>query len=198
MNPLSTAARRLAVGTAVACAAVALPATALATSAGQAGPTHRTVAATVKACANAHPAAKGGAFVWSANPGDGFAGGVSYELEITNVGAKACSLRGVPALAAVLSNGHLAGGKVVAGSSKGPLVVLAPRATAHVGLGAYDAGAVCAHPVKGAIVIYLPGQSTSQGTYLTAPDGFCPSLPGGGVLRASAIAAGTGIPLYDI
>ena len=198
MNPLSTAARRLAVGTAVACVAVVVPAAALAASAGQARPAHRAVAAAVKPCVNAHPAAKGGAFVWSANPGDGFAGGVSYELEITNVGTRACSLRGVPALAAVLSNGHLAGGKPVAGSSKGPLVVLAPRATAHVGLTAYDAGAVCAHPVKGAIVVYLPGQSRSQSTYLTAPDGVCPSLPGGGVLRAIAIAAGTGIPLYDI
>ena len=194
MNALSHAARRLAIGTAVACVAIVVPA-ALAASADQAAPVHRAVAAAVRPCANAHPALPGGAFVWSANPGDGFAGGVAYELEITNVGTRACSLRGVPAVAAVLSNGHLAGGKPVPGSSKGPLVVLAPRATAHVGLTVNIAGAICARPVTGDIVIYLPSQRKSQPAYMTAL--VCRGLPGGGVLRVSSIAAGTGIPLYD-
>lgn len=194
MNALSNAARRLAIGTAVACAAIVVPA-ALAASADQAAPAHRSAAA-VKPCVNAHPALPGGAFVWSGNPADGFAGGAAYELEITNVGTKACSLRGVPAVAAVLGNGHLAGGKPVPGTSKGALVTLAPGATAHVGLLVFSAGAVCAHHVAGTIVIYLPGQRKSQRTYLTAP--VCPGRPGGGVLRASSIASGTGIPLYSI
>jgi hypothetical protein len=196
MNPSSASARRLLVGSAVAVAVGIVPAAAFAASAGQAAPGYRAPAAAVKPCVNAHPALPGGAFVWSSRPGDGFAGGVGYELEITNVGTKACSLRGVPAAAAVLSNGHLAGGKPVAGSSKGALVVLAPRATAHVGFNIVDAGAVCAHPVTAEVVIYLPGQKQSQDTYMSAP--VCPHLPGGGVLQARAIAAGTGIPLYDI
>jgi len=196
MNALSKAARRLAVGSAVACAAIVVP-SALAASAGQAAPVHRAIAAAVRPCVNAHPALPGGAFVWSTNPGNGFAGGVAYELEITNVGTGACSLRGVPAVAAVLlSNGQLAGGKPVPGSSKGPLVVLAPRATAHVRLTVNIAGAICLSPVTGNIVIYLPGQRHSQPTYMTAL--VCPGLPGGGVLRVSSIAAGTGIPLYTI
>jgi hypothetical protein len=196
MNLLSTAGRRLAVGAAAVCAAIVVPAAALAAPGGQATPAHRAADAAVKPCVNAHPALRGGAFVWSANPGDGYAGGVSYELEITNVGTRACSLRGTPAMAAVLSNGHLAGGKPVPGSAKGRLIVLAPRATAHVGLTVVDAGAICSHPVNANIVLYLPGQGRSQSTSMSAQ--VCSSLRGGGVLRPSAIAAGTGIPLYDI
>jgi hypothetical protein len=196
MNSLSTAGRRLAVGAAITCAAIVVPAAALATSAGQAAPGHPASAGAVTRCVNARPALRGGAFVWSANPGDGYAGGVSYELEITNVGTRACSLRGTPAMAAVLGNGHLAGGKPVPGSAKGRLIVLAPRATAHVGLTVVEAGAICSHPVTASITLYLPGQSRSQSTSMSAQ--VCSGMRGGGVLRASAIAAGTGIPLYDI
>ena len=190
MRPLSRT-RTLAVAT-VACAAIGLPVAALAASPGRAahGP-----ALVAPRCVNAHPALPGGGFVWSANPGDGFAGGAGFEIEITNTGHHACTLRGVPTVAAVRNNGHLVGSKLT-GSAKGPLVMLKPGATAHVNLTIHTAGAICGSPVPANVVIYLPGQSTGQRASMTTL--ACPGKPGGGVLSPSAIAAGTGIPLYDI
>jgi Protein of unknown function (DUF4232) len=193
MKPLSTA-HRMTIGVAVACAAIVLPAAALAASAGHSTSARAAVpAAKPKPCVNAHPALPGGAFVWSGNPGDGFAGGQGYEVEITNVGKKTCTLRGVPGLNALLGNGKLAG-KTIPASSKGKLVVLAPGATAHFGLTIYVP--MCLHPQNADVLVYLPGQRQNQSANLGAL--VCVGKAGGGVLRGSAIQAGTGIPLYDI
>jgi len=177
---------------AIAGAAILLPATALASTYGNAAPQHTAV--TAPACGNAHPELPGGAFVWASLPGDGFAGGVGYVLEITNVGRHACSLRGVPG-AAVQSNGHPIGSSLPA-SSKGPLVTLKPGATARFSLIVHDAGAVCRHPVSGQVVIYLPGQRQAQDGWLGAQ--ACPGLRGGGVLSPGTIQPGTGVPFYNI
>jgi hypothetical protein len=169
--------------------------TALASASAIRGAAPRGLAVTVPACGNAQPALPGGAFVWAALPGDGFAGGVGYMMEITNEGSRACSLRGVPGGAVQDSNGHLIGSGLAA-SGKGPLVILAPGATAHFSLTILDAGAVCAHPVSGEVFITLPGQRQAQDSSQTAQ--ACPGLRGGGVLRPGTIQPGVGIPLYDI
>ena len=153
----------------------------------------RQTGAATPACGNAHPALPGGAFVWATLPGDGFAGGVGYVMEITNEGRHACSLRGIPG-AAVQSNGHLIGSKLPA-SGQGPLVTLQPGATAHFSLSIHIAGAVCAHPVDGHVLIYLPGQRQAQNGWLSAR--ACPGLRGGGVLSPDTIHPGTGVPLYN-
>lgn len=145
------------------------------------------------ACGSPHPALPGGAFVWAALPGDGFAGGTGYLMEITNEGRRACSLRGVPGAAVQGSNGHLIG-RELAASGKGELVILKPGATAHFSLIVHDAGIVCAHPVSGEIEITLPGQRQAQ-------DGWqdvraCAGLRGGGVLSPGPIQPGIGVPLY--
>jgi hypothetical protein len=179
----------VAAGIAVA-AMVLLPAIALGAARGSAA----TAASPAPRCGTAHPALPGGAFVWSGNPGDGFAGGIGYEVEISNVGRHACTLRGVPGLAAVLGNGHRVGGKMPA-SGSGPLVTLKPHATAHFGLTIHDGGAICAHPLTVNVVVYLPGHKQSQPTYLTGEG--CKGLPGAGILSATVIKPGTGIPAYD-
>jgi hypothetical protein len=145
-------------------------------------------------CAIAHPALPGGAFVWASSIADGFAGGAGLEAEITNVGLHPCTLKGMPAVAAVRPNGHLVGTRVP-GSPDGALITLQPRATAHVRLIVHDAGTLCAHPVTAHVVLYLSGHKTGQDTFLTVQ--ACPGKPGGGVLGVSVIKAGTGIPLYD-
>jgi len=89
--------RYLAVALAMAAAAILLPAMALASTSQGAAP--QQAAVTAPACGNAHPALPGGAFVWASLPGDGFAGGVGYVMEITNEGRHTCSLRGVPGAA---------------------------------------------------------------------------------------------------
>ena len=178
---------------AVACAAISLPVTAA--LAATHAPRQATGAPSSVAprCRIAHPDLPGGAFVWSSSIGDNFAGGAGYQVEITNVGHHPCTLKGVPGVAAV-RNGRIVGTRLP-GSSRGPLITLQPRATAHVSLTVEDAGSFCAHPVTAEVDLYLSGHKTGQDTFLSAL--ACPGKPGGGVLRVSVITAGAGIPLYD-
>jgi Protein of unknown function (DUF4232) len=185
--------RYLTVALAMAAAAIMLPAMALASTSQGAAPQHTAV--TAPACGNAHPALPGGAFVWASLPGDGFAGGAGYVMEITNEGRHACSLRGVPGAAVQGGNGRLVG-TTLPGSGKGPLVTLKPGATAYFPLTIHDAGAVCAHPVGGQVLIYLPGQRQAQNGWLDTQ--ACPGLRGGGVLSPGAIQPGTGVPFYNV
>ena len=184
---------RVWIAAAVACASMAIPVTTALAAAQAPGHAPRAALAAPR-CGIAHPANRGGAFVWTASIGDGFAGGAGYETEITNVGRHQCTLKGIPGVAAV-SMGHLVGTRV-RGSSHGPLITLRPNATAHVRLTVHDAGALCAHPVSAEIILYLSGHKTGQNTYLAAL--ACPGKPGGGVLSVDAIAKGTGIPFYSI
>ena len=71
-----------------------------------------------------------------------------------------------------------------------------PGATAHFLLTIHIAGAVCAHPVDGQVLIYLPGQRQAQNAWQGAP--ACPGLRGGGVLSPGPIQPGTGIPDYNV
>ena len=184
--------RWIAVAVTVACAAIALPMTTALGATQAPGQASRALSATPR-CGIAHPALPGGAFVWAASIGDGFAGGTGYEVEINNVGRHPCTLKGVPGVAAVRSNGHIVGTRVP-GSSHGPLITLRPRATAHVSLIVHEALAICAHPVSAKVVLYLSGHKKGQETFLTVK--ACPGKPGGGVLGVGVIKAGTGIPLY--
>ncbi|MGH3256226.1 MAG: methyltransferase domain-containing protein [Streptosporangiaceae bacterium] len=159
------------------------------------GATPRHTAVIPPACGNANPALPGGAFVWASVPGDGFAGGVGYVMEITNEGRYACSLRGVPGAAVQGGNGHLIGSKLPA-SGQGPLVTLPPGATAHFLLTIHIAGAMCAHPEGGQVLIYLPGQQQARNGWQTAQ--ACAGLRGGGVLSPGTIEPGVGIPDYDV
>lgn len=188
MNPIS---RPLIAALTLTGAAILVPAVALASTSHSAAA--RQTAAVAPACDNANPALPGGAFVWAALPGDGFAGGAGYVVEITNEGRSACTVRGVPGAGFQDNDGHLVGGEVPA-SGKGTLVTLKPGATAHFSLIIHDAGALCAHPVSGQVVIYLPGQEQAQDGQLAAQG--CEGLRGGGVLSPGIIKAGTGIPLY--
>jgi Domain of unknown function (DUF4232) len=173
-------------------AAILVPAAALASTAHNAAA--RQTAVVAPACVNANPALPGGAFVWASLPGDGFAGGVGYIVEITNEGRSACTVRGVPGAAFQDNDGHLVGGEIPA-SGKGTLITLQPGATAHFSLVIHDAGALCAHPVSGQVVIYLPGQEQAQDGQLAAQG--CEGLPGAGVLNPGTVEPGAGIPLYS-
>ena len=183
--------RHVTAALALAGTAILLPSMALASASRGAAP--QRAAVTPPACGRANPALPGGAFVWASLPGDGFAGGVGYVVEITNEGHHACTLRGVPGAAVLDGNGHLIGSKLPA-SGRGPLVTLRPGATAHFLLTIHIAGAVCAHPVDGQVLIYLPGQRQAQNAWQSAP--ACPGLRGGGVLSPDTIRPGVGIPDY--
>lgn len=185
--------KQLTAALAIAGVTILVPARALGSTPQSAAPQHAAV--TAPACGNAHPALPGGAFVWASLPGDGFAGGVGFVIEVTNEGRHACSLRGVPGAAVQGSNGHLIGSKLPAAGS-GPLVTLKPGATAHFLLTIYEADAVCAHPVGGQVLIYLPGEQQAQNGWQGAQ--ACPGLRGGGVLSPGAIQPGIGVPYYNV
>ena len=184
MNLTSRAARRIAGGLALAGMAVLLPAAALAAPAG-AG--HRVAAASAPACTS------GNTRVWVGLPGDGTAGTTFFQLQFSNIGRTACTFFGFPGVSAIRANGHQAG--LGAGRTGLPrLVVLAPGATAHAVLGATDAGAVCAHPVRTATLrVFPPGQRRAQFVPLATEACLHRS-----VLRVRAVHSGTGIPGFTI
>jgi hypothetical protein len=155
----------------------------------------RQTAATAPACVSVTPSQPHAAFVWASLPGNGFAGGVGYTMEITNEGRFACTVRGVPGAAIQDNNGHLIGGEIPP-SGKGRLITLKPGATANFSLEIHEALIVCPHPVNGQVVIFLPGQKHAQNGWLPARG--CKGQPGGGVLSPGPIKAGTGIPWYSI
>jgi hypothetical protein len=176
---------------AIAAAAIVLAPMALASTSGSAP---ARPAAIPPACGNAHAPNRDGVFVWATLPADGFAGGSGSIMEITNEGRRACSLHGVPG-AAVQRNGEPVGG-IVPASGKGPLVTLKPGATAYFTLTIHNAHAVCAHPVNGMVIIYLPGQRQFQLGWLSAQ--ACPGVRIGNLLAPGTIKPGTGVPLYNI
>lgn len=74
------------------------------------------------------------------------------------------------------------------------LVTLAPGATAHVVLEVTQAGLICAHPVKAALLrVFPPGQVHAQ--LLGFPSQGC---PGRSVLHVDAMHPRAGIPGFSI
>jgi len=171
---------------AIACSAALIPAAALAAAGSPAAPNHRNAA--LPRCAAgtvSHPQT----FVWLAMPGDGFAGGVSYSLEFSNVSQRACTLQGTPKIVAIRGNGQQVG-PAVGGGSTGQLITLRPGETAHVVLNVL-APANCAHPVNATLYAYPPGQAQRHSTGIT--QGFCPNEAPVGVDSMHPLA---GIPFH--
>lgn len=183
MKLTSPAGRRLAAGLGLACAAVLLPTAALASSAGPAAPAHPAVAA-------CHHAATE---VWNAAEGDGAAGTIRYEIEISNVGHSACTLFGYPGVSELNIHGAEVGPPATHGGTKF-LVTLRPGGTAHFVLAVIDAGAVCGHPVNGSTLrVFPPGQFSSQ--LLLFPNQMCKHRP---TMFVDAVHPGTGIPFFSL
>ena len=106
MKPTTRAARRGLAALALTAAAVAIPTTALAASGSPAKP-----AAAARAAAAAIPPRCGTAALtaWLGIPGDGYAGGVGYQLELSNTSNHTCSLYGFPGVSALAPGGHQLG-----------------------------------------------------------------------------------------
>jgi Protein of unknown function (DUF4232) len=181
--------RRGAAGIAVASAAILLPAVALASSAGANAP----AAAATGRCARADLTS------WMGEPGSGAAGSSYFELEISNISRKACTLYGFPGVSA------LAGGVKPLGSpalrSRGHVtrtVILAPGQTGHVILQIIDVGvyspSVCRPARADALRIYAPGDYH----FMVLPFTFRACQKSGpNFLNVSPVLAGAGIPGYS-
>ncbi len=143
--------RRLAVAAAIACAAIGLPAAALAAAS---SPSHPAVAR----CTSAHT------YVWLALAPNGAAGTIYYPVEFTNTGAAKCVLFGYPGVSVVGKTAvHLgpAAGRFKATPHN---VTLKPGQTAHAALGIVDPGFIAGcHKATGAgLKVYPPNQTASE------------------------------------
>jgi hypothetical protein len=124
--------RRLTGAAVIACAAALAPAAALAATSTPAAP---------QATASAPRCATSGLVVWlNVPPGNGYAGGASYNLEFTNQSGHACTLRGHPGVSAVSLNGHQFGRPAGWGAPGITTVTLANGATATAKLTIADTG----------------------------------------------------------
>lgn len=188
---------------AIAVTAVALPAAALASTAGARSAAARSDAATSAAWA-------GGArtaprcltrqlTAWLGIPGSGAAGSFYYQLEISNISRRACTLQGFPGVSA-----HAAGGRQLGSAARrmsgyrARRVTLGPSQTAHAVLQITDVGnfspSVCRQVTADNLRVFAPG------TYipLTVPFSFraC-ALKGPIYLHISPVQFGAGIPGYS-
>jgi hypothetical protein len=136
---------------------------------------------------------------WIGLPGDGAAGTTYYQLEISNVSTRACTLLGYPGVSAAGAGGRQFGSPAVRVSSHpARLVTLGRGATAHVILGIVDAfnfpQAPCRPVTATGLRVFAPNDFRSQ----TIPLTFTACQKAGPkFLNVSAAIAGTGIPEYS-
>ncbi|MDX6339745.1 MAG: hypothetical protein QOG05_7085 [Streptosporangiaceae bacterium] len=196
MKPTTRAARRGLAALAVTAAAVAIPTTALAASgspAKPAGAARSAVAAVPPRCGT------GALTAWLGIPGDAFAGGVNYQLELSNTSNHACTLFGFPGVSALGPGGHQLGsaaGRDHADPNR--LVTLGRGATAHAVLTITDVAnfpsSSCGQATATALRVYPPGSTRS----LEVPFTFRACGKSGPVyLHIRTTVGGAGIPGFS-
>ena len=196
MKPTTRAARRGLAALALTCAAVAVPATALAASASPG----KTAATARPATAAVPPRCGTGALTaWLGIPGDGYAGGASYQLELSNTSARTCTLYGYPGVSALAPGGHQLGRAAGRGpASASRLVTLGRGATAHVLLQITDVAnfppASCGERTAVALRVYPPGATRSLEVPFTFP--AC-GRSGPVYLHVGTTKGGTGVPGFS-
>jgi hypothetical protein len=188
MKLTSNAGRCTVAAAAIASAAILLPAAALAASTGTAAPK----AAVVSRCFSSQLTS------WLGMPGNGAAGSTFYQLEISNISGRSCTLFGYPGVSAIRA-GHQVGS--AAGrdhSHPSTLLTLAPGSTVHVILQVTDVGnfspSSCKPTQAFALRVYAPGDYSAKQVPFTF--GAC-GKSGPVFLHVSSTIAGAGIPGYS-
>lgn len=180
MRLTARASRNFAVGVGLAMAAVLLPAAAIASPASSSVPR-------AGACHGASTE------VWLGLPGNGAAGTILYEIEISNIGHSTCTFFGYPGVSELNVHGNEVG-KPASHSGAKALVTVKPGGTAHFVLTYHQAGAVCLHPVNGTVLrVFPPGQFNSQLVQLALQQ-----CPGRSIMSVDAVHPGTGIPFFSL
>jgi uncharacterized protein DUF4232 len=193
MNPTTSVARRGLAALALTCAAIAIPSTALAASASPAKPARPATVAVLPRCGT------GALTAWLGIPGDGYAGGAYYQLELSNTSSHACTLYGYPGVSAMAPVGHQLGRAAGRGpASANRLVTLGRGATAHVLVQITDVAnfppASCGETTAVALRVYPPGATRS----LEVPFTFQACAKSGPVyLHVGTTVSGTGIPGFS-
>ncbi len=172
--------RKLTAAIAVAASAVLLPAAAWAAP-----------ARTAPARTAAAPACTTSLETWFAPQGNGFAGGVVYAVEFSNIGTATCTVIGHPTVK-LTENGTQVGLKATT-SGTAALVTLKPGQTAHVVLTITDAGAICRPLPTNGLSVQPPG--TTQARSFPLGSSACRHRS---TMSVDAINPGVGIPFYTI
>jgi hypothetical protein len=182
--------RRGIAATAIASAAVLLPAVALASSGS---------GAVASASMAAHRCYATELTVWLGSPGNGTAGSTYYDLEISNTSRSTCTLYGYPGVSA--NNGGRQLGSAAGRDHSRPstLVTLRPGGTTHAFLEITDVGnyspSAC-KPVGAELLrVYAPGDFSSLNMQFQGSFQAC-SRRGPVYLHVTALIPGTGIPGY--
>jgi hypothetical protein len=151
MNLRTRFSRRLAAATAIACAAIGLPAAALGAASSPSHPATR-------GCTSAHT------YVWLALAPNGATGTIYYPVEFTNVGTASCILFGYPGVSAVTKTGHQLGPAAGRFTAKRHNVILKPGQSAHAALGIISDGVIphCQNATGAGLKVYPPNQASFQ------------------------------------
>jgi hypothetical protein len=188
MNLTSRTWRRVGVVASAISAAVLVPAVALAAP-GHAGPAARTAAP--PKCTSSQLR------VWLGVPGDGAAGSTQYQLELSDISSRSCTVFGFPGVSAFGPHGQLgsAAGRSGGGSR---LITLHTGATVHVELSIADVGnftrSVCRPVTADGLQVFPPNDTVSQ--RVPFPFAAC-SKRGPVYLHISTSVTGTGIPGFS-
>jgi Protein of unknown function (DUF4232) len=182
--------RRAVATTAIASAAILLPAVALASSGSESA---ASTAAAVHRCYASELT------VWLGSPGNGAAGSSYYDLELSNTSTATCTLYGFPGVSANNGGKQLGSAAGRDHSQPSKLVTLRPGGTSHVLLQITDVGnypqALC-KPVNAQVLrVYAPGAYSSIAMPFQGSFGAC-SRSGPVYLHVTAVIPGTGIPGY--
>jgi hypothetical protein len=155
--------------------------------------------AAVSSTATLHSCTTANLRVWVGVPGDGTAGPVYYELELSNVSSSACTVYGYPGVSAVGLGGKQLGSAARRDAvDPAHLITLGKGATAHVLLGITDPGffSPTACPKANAIGLRVYPPNDYGSTIVDFPFAAC-GKKGPSFLSVSVAIAGTGIPGYN-
>jgi hypothetical protein len=128
---------------------------------------------------------------WIGLPGNGHAGGVTYELEFSNISRQTCTLHGHPGVSAIDRNGDQVG-KPAMWVGVPRTVTPTPGATSHANPEVADAGAVCTPVTAEYLRVYPPGQTTAWPDPLSVQ--VCPNRA---TMSVNPVSSGTGVPFYS-
>jgi hypothetical protein len=187
--------RRAVAATAIAGAAILLPAVALASSAGTTASSARTTASTA-ATASVHRCLRSELTGWLGIPAGQTAGSTYYELQISNISGRTCTLYGYPGVSAARGTTQLGSPANRNPEHPSRLLTLAPGSTVHAILRITDVGALPGCKIASADVlrVYAPNDFGS----MTVPLSFQACANKGPIfLHVTTTVAGAGIPGYS-
>jgi hypothetical protein len=176
---LTNRSRRIIATAAVACAALLVPAVALASSPAR---------SQVPACGNGSDST----LVWLALAPNAASGTTYYPVEFANVGTHACTLYGYPGVSAVTGSGKRIGPAAGRFGATPHVVTLQPNQSAHALLGIVTDGTVrgCHAATGGGLAVYPPGQTVRQ----VVPDFTFPACTNKVFMHVYPVTPGIGVP----